>query len=548
MAVERIGKYRVLARLGQGGMARVMLTMAEGPHGFHKLLVVKELRDELAHDPEFLTMFMDEARIAARLNHPNIVQTYEIGSDGDRYFIAMEYLEGQPLNAIYRRLGRPNIPVEVHLRILADVLAGLEHAHGLADFDGTPLGVVHRDVSPQNVFVTYDGQVKLVDFGIAKVAGAATTTQEGVLKGKIAYIAPEQARCEPVDARADLFTVGLMLWEALAGRRVVQREDQNSVLARRINGQDPPIRSVVPDLDPELAAICDRAMASRPEDRFQTAREFHEALERYLAKSDVRVGPKSIGRMVSDAFEDERSRIRKAIEEQLRNVDRDEAPISLELRNPSLTQTSDSLPRVVIPQPVDPAPSLLPSATPPPLSVSPPRASRSRLPLGLGAAVLVGGVAGIVYLARERPAPQAPAEPAASRADGPAPADTVAVKLRFPEGARASLDGVPVEENPFVTTAPRDGSRHELVVEREGFERATRSLTYDGDVDLAVELAPLPSAAAEPAATPRPPTWRAPRASPPADEKPPRPADPPPAKPPRSPVEIDEANPYKKAP
>lgn len=549
MAVERIGKYRILARLGQGGMARVMLTMADGPHGFHKLLVVKELRDELAHDPEFLTMFLDEARIAARLNHPNIVQTYEIGSDGDRYFIAMEYLEGQPLNAVYRRLGRANIPVEVHLRILADVLAGLEHAHGLADFDGTPLGVVHRDVSPQNVFVTYEGQVKLVDFGIAKVAGAATTTQEGVLKGKIAYIAPEQARCDTVDARADLFTVGLMLWEALAGRRLVVREDQTSVLARRINGQDPLIRTVVPDLDPELAAICDRAMASRPEDRFQTAREFHDALERHLAKSDVRVGPKTIGRLVSDAFEDERTRIRKAIEEQVKNVDHGRAPIQLELQSPSLTQTSDSLPRVVIPLPIESVPTPLPSATPPPLSVSPPRRSRSSLPLALGAVVLLAGVAGVVHLTRQG-APRPPG-PAASQPEGPTPVGTIAVAVRFPEGARASLDGVRLEQNPLVTTAPKDGSRHQLVVEREGFETVSRSVIYDGDVDLAIELVPVPSTTAEPTAAPeravRSPAGRAPRPASPADEKTTRRDEPAaPRTPPRSPVEIDENNPYKK--
>ena len=461
------------------------------------------LREELAHDPEFLTMFMDEARIAARLNHPNIVQTYEIGSDGDRTFIAMEYLEGQPLNAVYRRLGRANIPVEVHLRILADVLAGLEHAHGLADFDGTPLGVVHRDVSPQNVFVTYEGQVKLVDFGIAKVAGAATTTQEGVLKGKIAYIAPEQARCDAVDARADLFTVGLMLWEALAGRRLVVREDQNSVLARRIGGEDPPIRTVVPDLDPELAAICDRAMASRPEDRFQTAREFHDALELHLAKSEVRVGPKTIGRLVSDAFEDERTRIRKAIEEQVKNVDHGQAPIQLELRSPSLTQTSDSLPRVVLPLSIESVPTPLPSATPPPLSMSAPSPRRSLVPrLVAGAALVLAGVAGFYVLGKERSAPPPPGT-VDSRPDDAPPTDTIAVKLRFPEGARASLDGRPLDQSPYVATVPRDGSRHELIVEREGFERAVRSVTYDADVDLAIELIPLPAVTAEPTATPR---------------------------------------------
>ncbi|HTJ83460.1 MAG TPA: serine/threonine-protein kinase, partial [Polyangiaceae bacterium] len=314
MTHERIGKYRIIAKLGQGGMARVLLTMAEGPHGFNKLLVVKELKDDLAHDPEFLTMFLDEARIAARLNHPNIVLTYEVGNEGARYWIAMEYLEGQPLNAVFRRLGRKNIPLEIHLRILADVLAGLEHAHKLADFDGSPLDIVHRDISPQNIFVTYEVQVKVVDFGIAKAAGASSTTKEGILKGKISYIAPEQARCEPVDRRSDLFAVGVMLWEAVAGRRLVQKEDEMSILARRMSGKDPRVRDAVPDVPAEIAAICDRAMAPSPDDRFQSAREFREVLERYLAQSDFRVGPKEVGQLVTDAFDDERVRIKAILE------------------------------------------------------------------------------------------------------------------------------------------------------------------------------------------------------------------------------------------
>ncbi len=572
MSAERIGKYRVLAKLGQGGMARVLLTMSHGPHGFNKLLVVKELREELAHDPEFLSMFLDEARIAARLNHPNIVQTYEVGNDGDRYFIAMEYLEGQPLNAVFRRVGRKSIPLEIHLRIIADVLAGLEHAHRLTDFDGTPFHIVHRDVSPQNVFVTYDGQVKLVDFGIAKAAGASSRTQEGMLKGKISYIAPEQARCEQVDARADVFTVGVMLWEALAGRRMITREDEMSVLARRMAGQDPKVRDAAPEVPEELASICDRAMAARREERFQSAKEFADVIEVYLAGSDYRVGSKDIGSLVTNAFNDERARIKTTIEEQVRNVDNVIEPINLELVPASLKATSDSLARVVLPsgRPL--------SETPPhgqmtaitqSLPSVPPK-SRSLLPaLGVGTALAIGALGVVVYASKKDSNPTA-----AHPAEGPAPTTTavpettapkveqtaalapatskaderemIEIMVRYPETAKAKLDGGVVDRNPFQARLPKDGSIHRFEVEKDGYKTEKRTLTFDQDVELTIELTPIGS---------RPylrPTSRpsSKASAEPAPPPPPKPTDEdgPKRKPPQPTVDIDENNPYKNKP
>ena len=552
---ERIGKYRVLARLGHGGMARVLLTMSEGPHGFNKLLVVKELREELAHDPEFLTMFMDVARIAARLNHPTIVQTSEIGHDGERHFIAMEYLEGQPLNAIFRRVGRRHIPLELHLKILADVLAALEHAHGLADFDGSPFGIVHRDVSPQNVFITYEGQVKLVDFGIAKAAGASSRTQEGILKGKISYIAPEQARCEAVDSRADLFAVGLMLWEALSGRRLVQKEDEASVLARRMSGQDPSIRTVVPDVPAELATICDKAMAPRPQDRFQSAREFQEVIEAYLGRSDFRVGPKDVGGIVLHAFADERERIKKAIEQAMKGGNE---PIQLELQPASLKVTSDSLPRVMPPFGGSEPPPPAATGTNLTAALPPPPRPRSYLPaLAIGAGLAMAALGIVIFL--QRGATQSNAakgDPVASAPAAPA-AETIQLTLHCPQGAKAKLDGGLLDKNPFVAKVSKDTAMHQLEVELDGFETEKRTITYDKDVDLTIELDAVQAAgSSEPKTQPRVAGGRryGGRARPTAD---PPPADPPPTKveepeggrkKPKPSVEIDEQNPYKKNP
>jgi eukaryotic-like serine/threonine-protein kinase len=315
------GKYRLIAELGHGGMAEVFLAIASGPAGFNKLLVIKQIRDQLADDPEFLAMFLDEARLAARLNHPNVVQTNEVGEDGRRYFIAMEYLEGQPLNRIAQRLGKDGrLTLAMHVRILIEALAGLHYAHELTDFDGTQLQVVHRDATPHNIFVTYAGQVKVVDFGIAKALGSSSETRTGVLKGKISYMAPEQALGERVDRRADVFAVGMMLWEALAGRRPFKGQNDVVILQKLVAG-DIPRPSTVRDTIPELLeAICMKALAHNRDDRYATAEEMQRALEAALDRLGLRAQLRDVGDLVTRAFADERLRIRGVIEAQMASL------------------------------------------------------------------------------------------------------------------------------------------------------------------------------------------------------------------------------------
>ena len=347
MNVARVGKYRIIALLGQGGMALVFLSVVPGPMGVNKLLVVKLLREELSQDEDFVAMFLNEARLAARLNHANVVQTYEVGVEGNHHFLAMDYLDGQPLHAVLRRAyARSGMPLDVQVRILAETLAGLHYAHTLTDFDGTKLHVVHRDVSPQNVFITYDGQVKVVDFGIAKAAGAIGTTQSGVFKGKLAYVAPEQASGEPVDARADVFGVGVMLWEAIAGRRLARGDSQSAMLARRLTGTEPRIREVVPDADLEIADICDRAMSHRASDRFASAADFRAALEGYLARTSPRIGAHEVGQFVDGLFTQEREKIRLIIDEQMKQLQR-EASTVMPLPVPTLEPLDDTRPTTV---------------------------------------------------------------------------------------------------------------------------------------------------------------------------------------------------------
>ncbi|MGD0528799.1 MAG: serine/threonine-protein kinase, partial [Polyangiaceae bacterium] len=319
--VTDIGRYRLIAELARGGMGIVFLALVRGPGGFNKLFCVKVLRGQMAEDQKLVSMFLEEARLAAKLNHPNVVQTIEVGSDGGQHFIAMEYLEGQSLHSIQTRARRKDMsfPLAYHLHVLVQLLEGLQYAHSATDFDGTPLRLVHRDVSPHNVFVAYEGQVKVLDFGIAKALDSSNDTNSGVLKGKIAYMAPEQAAGEPLDGRADIFSAGVMLWEAATGQRMWSRAlNDLQILHALMKGAIPDPRAASPDLDPSLEAIIRRATAVQLGERYPTAAEMQHDLEAHLRAMDVpRFGARDIGKLVSDAFAEDRARIRGVIEAQL---------------------------------------------------------------------------------------------------------------------------------------------------------------------------------------------------------------------------------------
>jgi serine/threonine-protein kinase len=331
-------RYEPIAQIGRGGMAEVLLTMVHTGGGVRRLEVLKQIWPELATDPDFVTMFLDEARLSLRLNHANVVQTYEVLSGGGQLAIAMEYLDGQPLTRVLSRLVRgPNaLSLPLRLRVMMNVLAGLEHAHTLTDLDGTPLEVVHRDVSPQNVFVTYDGRVKLVDFGVAKTLAALHNTRPGAVKGKLAYMAPEQLQCASVDRRADLFAVGVMLWEILAARRMWQGKTEVDIVSHLANGRLFPPLPLDASLPPALDAICTRALDPDPDKRYQTAAEFEMELEGVLvgaADSHAR----NLGKVVSLAFAPERAERQAVIERSLREYS--ESPTPVVSPTPAVRQT-----------------------------------------------------------------------------------------------------------------------------------------------------------------------------------------------------------------
>ena len=314
---RRVGRYEAFLQIGSGGMARVYLAAPAGAVGPGEVVVVKVLRREAIEDEHVLALFMDEARIAMRLSHPNVIRTREVAAQPPDYLLAMDFEDGQSLLQVLRRLGRDAVPIDEHVHILTRVLAGLSYAHELVDEAGRPFGIVHRDVSPSNVLVCYSGEVKLLDFGIAKATGALAATQDGVVKGKLGYAAPEQCLGKPADPRSDIYAVGVMLWEAIAGRRRASGETWHSVLQARLDGAEPDLTDVRPDAPPALLAATAKALAAEPEDRYQTAREFQADLEGYLASRKARVGPARIAAMLESHFEQERLEQQQAIEEYL---------------------------------------------------------------------------------------------------------------------------------------------------------------------------------------------------------------------------------------
>src|SRR5262245_2761838 len=315
--VEAVGKYRIVFPLGQGGTADVFLAVAEGPSGFQKLVVVKVLRKSLASDADFRQMFLSEARLAARLHHPNVVQTNEVIEVDGAPVLVVEYLDGQPLSQVIVRGKQGGFTLAMQLRVLVDALAGLHAAHELADFDGTPLGVVHRDVSPHNLFVTLEGHAKVLDFGIAKLERSLVETEVGTVKGKLRYMAPEHLAGDKLDRRADVYAAGVILWEAVTGERMWKTASEQEIRARVLAGDLPMPESIRTDVPAPLARICRRALSRSPADRHATAQQLADELEAAMGELGLAATHKEIGASVARLFADVRAETKRAIETKL---------------------------------------------------------------------------------------------------------------------------------------------------------------------------------------------------------------------------------------
>jgi serine/threonine-protein kinase len=535
-----VGKYRVIAKLGEGGMAHVFLAVSHGPVGFSKLAVLKVVRPQLAEDPEILSMFLDEARLAGRLNHANVVQTYEVGEEDGRYVLVMEYLEGQPLRALQRRTRERglSIPLPLQLKILVDALSGLHYAHELRDFDGTPLHLVHRDVSPHNIFVTYDGQVKVLDFGIAKAATSSQETKSGVIKGKVSYMAPEQFQSGIVDRRADIYSMGAILWQTATGRRLWRGEPEAKVLFAVANGEIPRPSDVQSGVPAELERICMRALAVDPSHRYPTAEHLQKDLRALASELSTAVSALELGAFVAREFATERRHLRERIEQQLSRTEAGTGVSLLNLHTPLLA-TGSSVPRW--------SQSALGSGTPPPMpqemtpgtgslrdyqgmpnTASNASFSGSRLsvnpavvPGRLSAAptrqpgtsrkgiLIAAATGGVLALGVIGAAAAHMFSSSSTTADAPTPASSVAppetatvqpsavaspeqhveVEIKAsPAHATILLEGRPLEGNPVIERLSKSSQTYEVRIEAPGYVSRTMRVSADRSRMLEVEL------------------------------------------------------------
>ena len=460
-SLRRFGRYTLLYRIGSGGMAEVYLARFTGTDGFQKLVVIKLIHREFTASPEFISMFIDEARLASRISHANVAQVLELGRVGETHFIAMEYVDGESLEALAERV--PDLSLPYVARILANAAAGLHAAHELRDNAGKLLEVVHRDVSPANILISYDGEVKVIDFGVARARDTADISAAGEVKGKFAYMAPEQAHDRPIDRRADIFSLGVVLHELTTHRPLFRGESEPATLANLISSDIPRPSDLVPGYPPALETVVLRALEREPERRFQTAQELQEALEHFIVESGNLVLPAQVGQMMRGAF-DESIAQKRAL---LGRAQKEAGPAAL-------TGTAEEVSVVG----------------------APPEARRPvMLLVAIGALAAVALVLVLVLSLRGGPPDKKPVAldmrvaPDTTRGVMPdaAPASiTISIRVA-PESARLTFDGKPVD-NPFATTRPAGRGEVEVEASARGYATKTFKVSLGRDSEHVIML------------------------------------------------------------
>jgi len=424
-------RYEVLRPLASGGMAEVFLARAKDSD---RLVVLKKLHPRLSIEPEYVQMFLDEAVIASKLHHPNLVEVYELGLDGEQHYIAMEHLHGHDLSRTLRRLRIQRVPLmfQQAITIVRDVAAGLHYAHERVGDDGNLLQIIHRDVSPHNIVLTYAGEVKVVDFGVAKASSQIARTRTGVLKGKTAYMSPEQAMGEPVDRRTDVFSIGILLWELTTGRWLYRRRTELEMLKAVVESDAPRPSSLRHDYPADLEKIVMKALARSADQRWATAGELRSALDDLARRWHFQASPSAIAELMKAAFVDEVTAWEQAraagtsLADHLATARADVVDQSAE---PLATEPEDGVAFETRPAPPAPADR---AAAPP---VAPPRAwwrQRRVLAVALAAAALAVAVVAVIAVVSRggggsSPAPAGGADrPAGSaRSFAPPPIETL---------------------------------------------------------------------------------------------------------------------------
>ena len=460
----RMGRYEILHEIASGGMATVHLARTVAAAGFERIVAIKACHAHLRRDQDFVTMFLDEARLAARIHHPNVVATLDVGQDADgSMYLVMEYIEGGTLLNLLKSAQRrgARIPLDIALKIATELLAGLNCAHELADDNGVPLAIVHRDVSPPNILVGAVGVTRITDFGIAKASERLSHTREGHLKGKLAYMSPEQFNEGHLTRRADVFSAGIVLWEVLAGRHLFASQSDAATVKKLLGTRADPPSSVVPEIPRAVDALILKALASNPDDRFATASEFAEAIEvSGVPIASTRHVAAYVESMLGDVLEDRRALIRSFhITEVASRAERPALAISLSSNAKPVLRSAE------ITEPAGPMKSGARAIT---LSKSPPDAhatkhetARRRLRHVATALVVIAGVLAATVVASHPGQRTAGLSPFASPSLSPTPSvlpesgpsrlPTTRLQTLTPEGSASVL---PTQEPQHVLASP----------------------------------------------------------------------------------------------
>lgn len=493
MAGRRLGRYEVLSQLASGGMAAVYVARARGVAGFERLVAIKVLHPHLAYEEEFISMFLDEARLAARIRHPNVVGTLDISdTEGDGFFLVMEYIEGDHLGSLLTGAARAGKRIDTHIviRLILDALGGLGAAHALNDEQGEPLKLVHRDVSPHNIMVGTDGIARITDFGVAKAEKRLTSTRAGQFKGKLAYMAPEQASTGHADQRSDLFSMGIILWESLTGRRLFRGENNAATLNKILQEEIPLVSSLYPELEC-FDAVLSIALEREPDERFQSADEFANALEAAAHNGPGIATPRAVGAIMREVLNEkldaQRTRVRDAIDK-LGRVEIGEAAMPIP-REGSSSAVSISGTRGPDELTLSGRPSALQAAQ------DPARRSRMMMAIGAGLLLLTGGVAWTMLSSSEEAAPaETPVPAPPTVAEEPTqPAEPVMVAAPIEEPSEDPVVEAQVEE-PVEDDQPRMRRRRDRdrdrrrSMEQEAMAEATETPMETPMVEMAAPM------------------------------------------------------------
>jgi serine/threonine-protein kinase len=444
---QHIDRYELVAEVASGGMATVFLARLSGMGGFQKFVAIKRLHPHLAGEREFVEMFLDEARLAAGIHHPNVVSILEVGASERGYYLAMEYVEGDTLARLLARAATSGqrLPRPVSLKIVLDTLTGLHAAHELKDEMGQPTELVHRDVSPQNVLVGLDGICRITDFGVARAASRLSATRVGQLKGKIAYMAPEQAMGKSdIDRRADVFAAGIMLWEVLAGRRLFKSENEAATLSRVLTEEITHVCEVATDVPRAIGDVAMKALERVPSARYPTCAHFADALERAALEADKVASGRELAAYVSEVIGNEIAQQREAVRGWLARSE----PSQIQFPTAEMIQ-ADRTDRSGVTQ------MATPSARSAVIAAPPPKRSRGWL---IAAGVLsLCGVAVVAWWIGSRNRDATPVTPAAATAATTAPQPTASVPAPPEASASAATPTDPpaVEPSALAPTPTR---------------------------------------------------------------------------------------------